>query len=306
VSFVVIAFNEERHVMETLASIRAQHGLHDGHEVVVVDDASTDRTAEIVERCAEDDPAVRLIRLRVNGGRGHARSVATAAARGRYVATIDADIVLPPDWLARCRAAMTDADAVGGIAVPDGDVCFLYRQFHLEPRPVMHTAALTGNNALYDRKVFDAVGFDADLRNGEDVALGHDMQAAGIRTKTLEGLYVRHEEHKSLAQSVSWLFESGVGASGQLRRYRRVRAPDLAFAGWLGTLATGAILRRRGRRKGLLLLPGYLLAVAAAHVSGRFQLSPRRPARAAGAIGVDALMLGAYFVGRVVGHLRRV
>ena len=73
-SFVVIAYNEERHIEPTIRSIAQQSGLPSDYEIVVIDDASTDRTAKIVTACAAELVAVRLVTLERNSGRGAARA----------------------------------------------------------------------------------------------------------------------------------------------------------------------------------------------------------------------------------------
>ena len=303
-SFIVIAFNEGRTLERTLRSITAQEELDD-YEILVIDDASTDDTVAVAERYAESDPSLRVVRQETNGGRGAARKLGVEAARGQLIATVDSDIVLPPDWYRTCRSELEDADAVGGIAVPDGDVAYLYRRFLLEPRPVPHIVGLTGNNALYRSSVFTAVQFDERLRNGEDVALGHAMDSAGLRVRVVDGLYVRHEESKSFAESIGWLFESGIGASRQLHRYRRPRPPDLVFAAFLASAGAGAILSRSDRPfLGPLLPVAYLTAASGAHVGTRFRLQRGRPGRFAGAVAADSALLLAYFAGRLIGHAR--
>jgi len=302
-TFIVIAFNEAPTLERTLRSISAQEKLDD-YEIIVVDDASSDDTVAIAERYASADPAVRVIELDTNRGRGTARRVGVEAARGEFIATVDSDIVLPTHWYGTCRAELGEDDAVGGIAVPDGDVAYLYRRFSLEPRPVVHTAALTGNNALYRRSVFDAVQFDGRLRNGEDIALGHAMAEAGIRTRVVPGLYVSHEESKSFSESLSWLFESGSGASRQLLRYRQVRQPDLVFAGFLAAVAGGLALTRRAGPAAAIALPAlYLGAASAAHVNTRFVARRGRLGRFAGAVVADGALLLSYFGGRAAGHV---
>src|SRR5580698_6948305 len=133
VSFVVIAFNEESNIENCLCSILAQTGAQ-VREVIVVDDASTDGTTDRVRQVGRDSPAVTLVRLPVNGGRGNARAVGVARAHGDFVAMVDADIVLPPNWLQECLGSIDGVGAVGGKAVPDGDVAYLYRTFGLRPR----------------------------------------------------------------------------------------------------------------------------------------------------------------------------
>src|SRR4051794_35956524 len=86
VSFVVIAFNEERNIERTLDGILAQRGV-EAFEVVVVDDGSSDATATRAETRAQADPRVRVIRLARNRGRGYARAAGVEAARAALLAT---------------------------------------------------------------------------------------------------------------------------------------------------------------------------------------------------------------------------
>jgi glycosyltransferase involved in cell wall biosynthesis len=303
-SFVIIAHNEERHIERTIRSIASQEELGD-HEIIVIDDKSSDCTREIVTGLAAEIPAIRLVALPENRGRGYARWTGVREANGDRLATVDADILLPPDWLRRCARDMDGLDAVGGTAVPDGDVAYLYGTFKLEPRPVAHATDITGSNALYRADVFERVRYDPALRNGEDVALGHAMRESGIRTRSLEGVFVRHEESKSLRKSLSWLFESGIGASRQLRRYRQIRQPDLVLAAWLALGPVAGLLASRGRTRTALGLPtAFLLGAAGAHVATRFVWGPGQRLRFAGAVVIDTLLLGAYLSGRVVGLLR--
>lgn len=70
------------------------------------------------------------------------------------------------------------------------------------------------------------------------------MLARGLRMVSIDDLHVRHEEAKDFRGSVACLYESGVGSSRQLRRYRQVRSADLAFFGWCVTVVT--VLSGRG------------------------------------------------------------
>ena len=88
VSVVVPAFNAERWLGETIASILAQD--HRALEVIVVDDGSTDATAAVAAQHAERDARVRIVR-QPNRGLGAARNCGLAHAQGEYVAFLDAD-----------------------------------------------------------------------------------------------------------------------------------------------------------------------------------------------------------------------
>lgn len=301
VSFVVIAYNEERNIARTLASIAALHQLGQ-HEIIVVNDGSRDATAAIVRQHAAANTQIRLIDLAENRGRGCARNVGVQAARGSLIATVDADIVLPTDWLDRARSALPSHAAVGGTAVPDGDVAYLYRRFQLAPRTTGHTIPVTGSNALYRRDTFALTTFDASLREGEDSALNHAMNSVGLSLATVPGLLVEHAEDKSLLTSLRWLFDVGRGATRQLFAYREVRSPDLATVAFIAATVLGIGLATAGYWPAGVAIPAALVICASTqHVRTRFITPFSRIPVVLGAIAVDGMLLTAYFFGRVAG-----
>ena len=251
---------------------------------------------------ASVDSRTRLIRLGANQGRGTARATGVAESSGEWIATVDADIILPPHWYDRCRQELHDADAVAGIPLPDGDVQFVCSRYGLTPRPLRSYAQITGNNALYRRSVFDTVSYDSSLRNGEDIALSKDMLAAGLQMKSIDDLHVRHEETKDFRASLSWLYESGVGASRQLRRYREVRLADAAFVVWCLTLLAAVRGRTlRSRLPGLALPVGFTVLVGLVHTRNKFYLRHESASTIARASVSNGALVFAYFVGRIRG-----
>ena len=100
VSVVIAAHDAEAFVDGAIRSALAQRGV--ALEVIVVDDASRDATRAVVE--AVGDPRVRLVGLSTNVGPGGARNAAIDAARGRWIAVLDADDAMEPTRLARLSA----------------------------------------------------------------------------------------------------------------------------------------------------------------------------------------------------------
>lgn len=301
VSFIVIAYNEAANIARTIASITGLTDLGD-HEIIVVDDGSRDHTALIVDDIAAHNPQVSLIRLDENYGRGYARRTGVAAARGELIAMIDGDIALPVSWLTITRAALHDHDAVGGTAVPDGDVAYIYKRFRLVPRATEGTTTVAGSNGLYRRGVFEVANFDPTLREGEDSALNHELDRLGLSSKTIPGLLVRHEEGKALATSLKWLFETGRGATRQLLTYRELRQPDLVAGAFVGSIVLGMVLvSRRHRTAGAAVPLIFVVASGAQHVRSRFDTSQAPWTMVAAAVAIDSAHLTAYFAGRVTG-----
>lgn len=303
VSFVVIAYNEERNIERTLRSILAQEEMPADYEIVVVNDGSQDRTLQIVAGLRETHPAITIVDLQPNQGRGAARAAGVAAAKGRYMAFVDADITLPVHWLKTCMPYMQDYDACGGIAVPDGDVAFVHQLLALEPKVTAHSTTVTGSNGLFKREVFEKISFNPKKRNGEDVDLGYKIAAAKLRTIAIDDLLVAHIEAKSYGESLAWLFESGIGATRQFYEHREVRLPDLAFAAFMGVLLVSvlaAVFIPGLWLLSLLAVPAFLSLSSVMHLRGKFHLF-QKPLRGIAAVLVNDSLLFAYYCGRAVG-----
>lgn len=92
-SIIMPCYNEEATVEAILDLVRA---VNIDKEIIVVDDHSRDRTFEIVQRIAQTDPAVQIIRQPRNGGKGEAIRTGLQAARGDIVLIQDADLEYDP------------------------------------------------------------------------------------------------------------------------------------------------------------------------------------------------------------------
>jgi glycosyltransferase involved in cell wall biosynthesis len=301
VSVIVIAYREAKRITPAIRSILAQEGAPD-FELILVDDGSPDATIEVATAAAAGDPRFRVIALTPNRGRGIARSSGIAAATGRDIAFVDADITLPPDWLARCAAALPGRTAVGGIAVPDGDAAVIAHISGASPRPISGTRAICGADVLFDGAVLRTVEFPM-TRLGEDFRLATRLERAGHILYSIPGLQVDHREDKPYAAALRWLYASGVDATALLAEFRIVRFPDISHAAWLGAGAASVIGGAAGFPAALALLPAATLAIAFAHAATRFDPRPS-PLRFAAAAALDVPAITAYLAGRTVGLVR--
>jgi glycosyltransferase involved in cell wall biosynthesis len=111
VTVVTAAYNAAPYIAETIESVLAQ--TYSDFDYVVVDDGSTDGTADIIARYA---PRVTSIRQQ-NAGAGAARNRGVETADGEYVAIVDADDVWAPEKLERQVTAMDQRD-------PDAGLCY--------------------------------------------------------------------------------------------------------------------------------------------------------------------------------------
>lgn len=134
-SVVIGTFNGARTLGVALDAIEAQD-TEFTYEILVVNDASTDSTAEIANH-----PPVRLINLELNRGHGHALNVGLAEARGQFMAMMDDDCVPHRRWIQQLgvawRSVGPDVTIIGGLVEPF-DTDTFNRRYVAFRRPLRH------------------------------------------------------------------------------------------------------------------------------------------------------------------------
>ncbi len=258
VSVVTPVHNGAAFIRETIASVQAQ--TWGDWELLVVDDASEDDSAEVVEALAAEDERIRLFRLERNGGAAVARNTAIAAARGRYIAFLDGDDLWLPHKLDRQLAFMREKEAafsygayervdekgrhLSPVGVPD-------RLRYGELLKTCYVGCLT---AMYDTNVFGK-RYMPLIRRRQDYALWLDLLRDGETAMGLNevlGIYrVRSgsiSANKASTSLYTW------------RMYREVEALSLARSAWCFTHQTGRAVVRH-RMPGLARRLGWLHSV---------------------------------------------
>jgi GT2 family glycosyltransferase len=189
-------------------------------QVIVIDDASSDGTAEMVER---DFPAVELVCRRTNGGFAQAVNSGLSRVRpeSRFVAVLNSDTVVEPGWLSAAISAMGDDGSIGAVAprvvlYDNPEVIdsagmgytiagWAYRRGHGRrcgapfdaPRPVL---GATGTAAVFRREALEGqtLLYRDDLScYYEDTELALRLQLAGWRCLYVPDSVVRHKVSRS-------------------------------------------------------------------------------------------------------------
>jgi len=190
-SFVVPVRNAAAYLPRCLGSIAAA-AAPGRHEVIVVDNGSTDDSASLASKAG-----ARVLSL--PGARvGAVRNAGARVASGRAFAFVDADNEIDCGWGLACAAALSDA-SVGAAGLPyqapspSTWVQHLYDLLRFRPRARQDVRWLGAGNLVVRREVFEAVGgFDEALEACEDVALCLEIERAGYRIVAEPGMRSVH------------------------------------------------------------------------------------------------------------------
>ncbi len=195
ISCIVVVYNGERFITAALDSVRAQSWRP--IEIIVADDGSTDRTAEIVAGYGDE---VRFI-TQETAGPAATRNLGLAAATGEYVAFLDGDDLWHEETLARQMARLETK--------PVPDACVAHVQHFWMPEMADEEAKLRDQprgqvvpgyvaaTLLAPRALFDRVGgFDTELWFGDGADWFMRAAETGAVVALLDDVLLYHRMHK--------------------------------------------------------------------------------------------------------------
>ncbi|HKC23928.1 MAG TPA: glycosyltransferase, partial [Thermoanaerobaculia bacterium] len=230
VSIVIPCYNHAGFLPDALASCLKQ--THPNVEVLVVDDGSTDDSAEVASRA----PGVRVVR-QPNRGLSAARNTGIEQSRGEYLLFLDADDRLLPEAVsASVRAALDHPECAfvfGRFHVINGAGAWLLTSESREMPKSPYAALLETNwivmhgTVLYRRETFREVGlFDTALRASED----YDMYLRVSRRFPIashDAVVAEVRKHRTnMTRNLPHMLEFTLAALGRQREHARER-PDL-------------------------------------------------------------------------------
>ena len=117
-SIVLPCYNEEGNLRALIGSIRESlEPLKIDYEIVITDDCSRDNSWGLLKQLAEADKRIRIQRFQKNSGQSAALWAGMKAARGKFIATLDADMQNDPRDLPKFLDALKQFDCVCGSRV---------------------------------------------------------------------------------------------------------------------------------------------------------------------------------------------
>jgi glycosyltransferase involved in cell wall biosynthesis len=171
-------------------------------EIIVVDDASTDDTAEIASQYP-----VKLIRHKINRGLAAARNTAIKQITSEFVASIDADCLIHPEWLKRLMEEFKSPLVVGSggrlLETRTSSVFDLWRSIHMKQSwedTKAEPPFLFGSNTVFRRNALLEAGlYNEGLRNNyEDVDICQRLKNKGYTLRYQPQAYAEHLKKDNL------------------------------------------------------------------------------------------------------------
>lgn len=194
VSVIMPAYNSERFIEQAVRSVRMQ--TMQRWEMIIVDDCSTDKTAEQIKRLAAEDPRIIPVYSESNHGAAESRNIALRQCRGEFVALLDADGVWHPQKLGREleRARETDADLVySSYAMIDEQGTRCFSDFIVEEstdlQSMLNCNTIGCSTVLMKAKVLEKRPFVTDFYH-EDYVMWLSLLQAGCKAVGVRDILV--------------------------------------------------------------------------------------------------------------------
>lgn len=196
ISVIIPTYNRKETLRQCLEALNTQSIESDRFEIIVVDDGSTDGTAETVSALGQESrPRLRYL-YQPNSGANAARNRAIPEARGRFLLIINDDTIATPNLIAEHlrihKAFPEDAVAVLGRMTISPEVPFsIFHELHhdasfkaYEGIEELDWTAFFTCNVSVKKDFLQAYGrFDESLRWHEDIELGQRLSKYGLRIR---------------------------------------------------------------------------------------------------------------------------
>ncbi len=252
-SVIVPSYNRREEIAELLASLEAQDLAKDRFEVVVVDDGSTDGTAEMLAELQKKTDLSLSVLHQDHRGPGAARNAGMEKASGDLFVFIDSDCLAPPQWLSTIKHAF-DQDpelaAFGGRDDARLDFPPLLLAINYSMTSFLTTGGMRGRkkrlakfyprsfNMGLTRNLYRQIGGFSSLRHGQDIEFSNRILKSGAKTAYLHDAAVYHKRRTSLQRFFRQVFNWGAARINLFLIDRRMLEPlhilpALAMWGWL-------------------------------------------------------------------------
>ena len=223
-SIIIITRNRAEHLRETLESLRSMVIPADlPTELLVVDNGSTDTTAQVVENVRHSSPFSVQYHHEPRPGKSNACNIAIAKAEGSVLLWTDDDVRVPMDWVARLTAPILSGNA-DGVGAPVRLAKHLERSWmtrthydRLADDRFAAEPAMIGANKAYHRRILDRIdGYDPEIGPGalgtwDDGLFFYKFKIGGYTVGHVPEAGIEHHFEPSRLLRKAWLRSGVIG-----------------------------------------------------------------------------------------------
>lgn len=269
-SVIIPTFNRLDEIRELLASLENQRLSKDAFEIIIVDDGSSDNTAEYVREMIKTSVLHLQFIAQNHQGPGPARNLGMEQAQGEYCIFVDSDCIADERWLQAYDEALKEK--VAGFGGPDRvrpDFSPLQKAIDYSMTSFLTTGGIRGSSKkkiskYYPRsfnmgvhaEVVKKIGGFGTLRHGQDIEFTHRVRKEGEVIKVMNAV-VYHKRRTSLKRFFKQVYNWGV-ARINLYKIDKGMLEFIHFFPFLATLLLIAFLAA------LCIWPAYLWPFALA------------------------------------------
>lgn len=232
-SFIVPVYNRPVEVQELLESFTRMEAQGIDHEIIIVEDGSTETSEHIVQKFQDKLPLSYY--YKDNTGPGLSRNYGMERAIGNYFIILDSDVLLPSAYLRSVKQELEKhpIDCFGGADRAHQDFSPIQKAINFSMTSFLTTGGIRGKkstvekfkprsfNMGFSREVFIKTGGYAGMAVGEDLDLSLRIAQQGFKTAFIQRAYVFHKRRIRWTAFCKQVYKFGMGRPILDKRYGR-------------------------------------------------------------------------------------
>lgn len=255
-SIIVPSYNRKDEIKELIASFEKLDFPTDRYELIIVDDGSTDGTAEFVADHISRHRLPLKYYSQQNQGPGAARNLGMEKATGNFFIFVDSDCTVDSTWLSEIDTTLQQnkIDAFGGPDSFRNDFPPLLKAINYSMTSFLTTGGIRGHgkkkagkfyprsfNMGLSRPLHEKIGGFGALRHGQDIEFSNRIIKSGARVVRIQNAIVYHKRRTSITKFFRQVYNWGVARINLFKTDKAMLEPVHFFPA-LGLLTTVFLL----------------------------------------------------------------
>lgn len=225
ISVMIPVYNGEKTLEKCLSSVINQK--YPNYEIIVVDNNSTDKTKEIINKYSNDNKNIKYI-FEKKQGRGPARNAGINNSTGEIIIMTDSDCIVPINWLEEITKPIREENEQIVMGLEENASSNYWSKNIQEEQEKFHKSHINGKyidfidtkNFAIKTDIIKKYMFDEDLKNLEDFDLAFRIKK-NYKIRLLENIKVKHFHKDSMLSWIKLQIERGFWSFKIYKKYEK-------------------------------------------------------------------------------------